>query len=107
AKHPAVHNAAVFVRLAAPNIDKTYEIALAVLFLDRLGEAKDRPLIQKLALRLIAGQTPSGGWSYKCPILSEADSKQLLAVLNKLDAPVLYDPLLNPQLSQSSIGLRR
>src|SRR5262249_44459324 len=103
--HPAGHNAAAFVRLAAPNLEKTYEISLSVLFLDRLGDPKDKPLIQKLALRLIAGQAPSGGWTYKCPILSDADTKQLLAVLRKLDAPVLYDPFaLTRNFSKASLG---
>ena len=54
--------AAAFVRGWCLKIDTTYEIALSILFLDKLGEAKDRELIQKLALRLIAGQGPTGGW---------------------------------------------
>ena len=54
---PAVKQAAAFVRRAAPAMDHTYELALSILFLDRLGDPKDQKLIQTLALRLIAGQS--------------------------------------------------
>ena len=91
----SVLKAAYFVRLSAPKMDRTYELALSILFLDKLGDPNDRPLIQALALRLIAGQTTTGGWSYKCPILKGRDSKDLLALLKKLNAPVLFDPLAN------------
>ncbi len=95
---PAVQQAAKFVRMAAPQIDKTYEIALSILFLDKLGEKqKDEPIIQMLALRLIAGQTPTGGWSYKCPILTKDDSKLLLTTLKKLDNPILFNPVTTAQ----------
>src|ERR1019366_1479439 len=49
----AVQRTAFFVRSRAAQIDMTYELALAILFLDRLGEARDRPLIQGMALRLL------------------------------------------------------
>ena len=49
-------------------LDKTYELALAVLILDRLAQPRDGELIRTLALRLIAGQTAAGGWSYTCPV---------------------------------------
>jgi hypothetical protein len=70
------------VRAEAASETRTYELALSILFLDRLGDARDRPLIQTMALRLIAGQNASGGWTYHNPILSERDSKTLLAFLN-------------------------
>ncbi len=81
ARHSVVQKAAEFVRRATPNLSATYDIALAVLFLDRLGESEDRPIIRALATRLIAGQTVSGGWSYGCPVLSAADQQMLLSVL--------------------------
>jgi hypothetical protein len=87
ANHPVVQTATAFVRASARAIDTTYEISLSILFLDKLGVPADRPLIQKLALRLIAGQTPTGGWSYKCHVLSDQDHKQLLTVLQKLNPP--------------------
>jgi hypothetical protein len=91
----SVQRAAYFVRTAAPKMDRTYELALSILFLDRLGDPRDRPLIQALAMRLIAGQTTTGGWSYKCPILTGKDHTNLLALLKKLPTPVLFDPLAN------------
>ena len=81
ANDPNVRKAADFVREHAANLQATYELALAILFLDRLGDRKDKELIQTFALRLIAGQTGTGGWSYTCPILSPKDHTNLLAVL--------------------------
>ncbi len=99
---PVVQQAAKFVRMAAPQIDKTYEIALSILFLDKLGEKqKDEPVIQMLALRLIAGQTATGGWSYKCPILTKEDSKLLLTTLKKLDNPILFNPITTSQAANT------
>ena len=57
--NPGIQNAAAYVRAWALKVDTTYEIALSILFLDKLGEAKDRDIIHKLALRLIAGRNPS------------------------------------------------
>ena len=42
---------------------------LTILFLDKLGDPRDEPLIRSMALRLVAGQSPTGGWGYKCPVL--------------------------------------
>lgn len=74
-----------FVRLRARDLNDTYDLSLAVLFLDRLGEKKDKGLIQMFALRLIGGQTTSGGWSYKCPVFNPRDQNELLRVLRKLE----------------------
>src|SRR5579884_1644029 len=56
ADDPVIRRAAELVRRDAPKLDFTYEIALSILFLDRLGDNKDRELIRTLAARLIAGQ---------------------------------------------------
>lgn len=45
----------------------TYDLALSVVLLSRLGDRRDRPLIRTLAARLVAGQLESGGWTYTCP----------------------------------------
>ena len=81
ADDPRVQKAADFVRRSVPRLSATYELALAILFLDRLGDRQDDPLIQTMALRLLAGQMPSGGWTYGCPILSPKDESGLAAVL--------------------------
>jgi hypothetical protein len=105
ASDPAVQRAAAFVRMSAPRIDATYEIALSILFLDKLDDPKDRPTIQALALRLIAGQTSTGGWSYKCPILYKKEHDQLLTILRNLNVPVLFDPITGTKASAENSSL--
>jgi hypothetical protein len=83
ADDPAVQAAARFIRLSGPRLHRTYDVTLAALFLDRLGDARDRPLIRSLALRLAAGQTAQGGWSYQCPLLSRSQEKNLEKALHK------------------------
>ncbi|HVK17062.1 MAG TPA: hypothetical protein VM533_08935, partial [Fimbriiglobus sp.] len=63
---PAVANVARYVRSTAPTSTSTYHISLAILFLDRLGDKRDVPLIQVLGVRLYSGLTASGGWTYNC-----------------------------------------
>jgi hypothetical protein len=77
ANEPVVQKAAQFVRGNLANLNQTYELTTALLFLDRLGDSKDRVVIQGIALRLLAGQNSSGGWSYNCPLLSVAEMQQL------------------------------
>jgi predicted Zn finger-like uncharacterized protein len=79
----AVQRAAGFVRLNCDSLTMTYDLALAILFLDRLGDSKDRPLIRELAGRLIAGQNELGGWTYNCRLLSPQESFQLLTFLEQ------------------------
>lgn len=86
---PVLRRVAEVVRRDKPKLDFTYEIALSILFLDRLGEAKDRDLIQTLAVRLIAGQMRTGGWTYGCPLLAKKSQEEILAALHKLDPPEL------------------
>jgi hypothetical protein len=83
ANDPNVQKAANFVRDNSPRTEQTYELALSVLFLDRLGNYADKELIRKLALRLIAGQGQSGGWSYVCPNLSTEEQTQLDQLLRE------------------------
>lgn len=78
---PNIQKAADYVRTEIGSSTKTYELSLAVLFLDRVGERADNELIQALALRLVAGQLASGGWSYDCPTLSPREHKDLLLAL--------------------------
>jgi hypothetical protein len=83
ADDPAVQAAARFIRQSGPQLFRTYDLAVAVLFLDRLGSKRDRPLIRSLGLRLAAGQTAWGGWSYNCPVLTAAREKKLAEALSK------------------------
>jgi len=79
----AMLRAADAVRRASIRITQTYSIALSILFLDRLGDADDVPLIESLMVRLLAGQTGGGGWSYFCPAISEGEMRRLQAKLNE------------------------
>ncbi|HJT76334.1 MAG TPA: prenyltransferase/squalene oxidase repeat-containing protein [Gemmataceae bacterium] len=84
ADDPAVQKAAGVVRGAALPMTMTYALSLSVLFLDRLDDPADEVLIDSMALRLLAGQNPSsGGWSYDCPPLTEAEVGRLQAALKQ------------------------
>lgn len=80
ASDPQVQKAAKAVREVAPRLTATYGLALAIMFLDRLGDPADTPLIQAMAVRLLAGQNArSGGWTYDCPnVLTETELRRLL-----------------------------
>ncbi len=80
---PAVRKAAAFVRGQAATLNATYELSLAILFLDRLGDPRDRTTIQTFALRLVAGQNHHGGWTYHCPILTPPEELQLITFLRR------------------------
>ncbi len=81
ADDPLLKRAAVLVRANARQLNHTYSLALSVLFLDRLGQPEDRTVIQALALRILAGQRPNGGWHYYCPVLPPAEMAALLRFL--------------------------
>jgi hypothetical protein len=95
ASDPAVQKAASFVRSRTAHLEGTYELALAVLFLERLGDGADRLLIRELSLRLVAGQLPDGGWNYSCPVLDSAAQEALLARLERL-RPAFSADLFKP-----------
>src|SRR6266446_7539858 len=73
AADPAVVKAAERIRKAAPEVHRTYELALCILFLDRLGDAQDHSLLERFTSQLIAGQNQQGGWNYRCPKLEQKD----------------------------------
>jgi hypothetical protein len=79
----AVRGIAAMVRPASVDMHQTYSLALSILFLDRLGDPSDVPLIQSMTVRLLAGQNASGGWSYECPAVGEAEVRRLTAHLKE------------------------
>lgn len=81
AEDAQVQQAAAYVRNNVATLNATYELSLAILFLDRLGNPKDRVVIQGMALRLLAGQNDAGGWTYHSPVLTPSDMHQLLVYL--------------------------
>jgi hypothetical protein len=78
---PAIQKAAAAVRNASVELDSTYSLSLCILFLDRLGDLDDVPLIESMTVRLLAGQNGSGGWSYKCPKIGRTEVVRLSTVV--------------------------
>lgn len=79
---PAVTAAAKYLRAHSVGLRWTYSISLVILFLDRLGDGGDEQLIESLAARLVAGQLPSGNWSYNCPdpvVVDQLVARQAIA----------------------------
>lgn len=84
---PSIQAAANFVRSQVPlkEFINTYEVSLALLFLDRLGNKADTPYIQILAGRLVASQTYTGGWGYRVQYLDLKQTKEILGILKQLE----------------------
>jgi hypothetical protein len=91
-----IQKAAKFVRQETPKLSPrsnydTYEAALAILFLDRLGgpSPEDNALIQLEALRLIAGQRADDwGWAYQNPDLDPKQVPELIKQLRDEKVPL-------------------
>lgn len=67
---PSVELAHGFVRKNLSDLKSTYDLALAILFLSRVGDRDNRTPIRDMAARLIAGQNVEGGWTYTCPLVN-------------------------------------
>src|SRR5262249_43182710 len=112
ATDPAVVEITRAVRARAASTTQTYELALCVLFFDRLGDAADQPLIRSIALQLIAGQGILGGWNYGCQPLSDAQRQQLLTLLqaspsarNALDTTIPKLPAIGGRVALTPTNL--
>jgi hypothetical protein len=73
----SIQKAAADLRLRLINSDYTYALSFGILFFDRLGDPGDVPLIESMAVRLLAGQRSTGGWSYHCPGLPADEARRL------------------------------
>lgn len=93
ANDPAVVNITRSARAVVFSTKSTYELSLLIMFLDRLGQKEDRPLIQFLTLRLMSGQMSEGTWSYSCNgiQIDAVEERQLQAELTR-DAARLVTP---------------
>lgn len=96
-----LQKAANRVRFQSGNQRQTYDLALAILFLDRLGNKHDDPLIRELALRLVAGQHANGGWSYSCPVPDQRQRTELMMLLQATKPLPLRIPLENSDLAMN------
>jgi hypothetical protein len=77
----AIKRAAEVVRTSSVSQTGTYEISLAILFLDKMRDPVDIPLIESLTVKLMAGQNAAGGWGYSCPQIADSEVKRLLGLL--------------------------
>jgi len=95
----AVLRIAGYVRAGVAQLTATYELALCLLFLDKLGKPQDRERIQHIALQLIAGQGIQGGWNYNSFPLDEKQEKKLLTMLRNPARPATgaYTPRAIPE----------
>jgi hypothetical protein len=90
----AVQTAARVVRNGAVTLTLNYAIATSILFLDRLGDPQDVPIIQSLGIRLLAAyQTSSKGWSYETSTPPQTEIARLKAVLAGRKEPGTFIPL--------------
>lgn len=83
---PAVRKAADFLRQQVPTLGHTYSLSACIWFFDRLGDKADQPLIEQMTVRLLTGQTATGGWSYDCPIVGPEEARRLINVLKQRPA---------------------
>lgn len=76
---PTIVTITKMVRETGLGENRTYHLALDILFLDRLNDPRDVPLIQVLGARLIVGQNAMGGWGYNSGEGANAAEQQRLA----------------------------
>jgi len=63
ADDPSVRQIAARIRSQERQFTQTYQLTLAILFLDRLGDPRDRALICIFGQRLLGGQFDCGAWT--------------------------------------------
>ncbi|HUR53654.1 MAG TPA: hypothetical protein VMZ71_05965, partial [Gemmataceae bacterium] len=88
----SLKNIVAGVREASYSEHKTYQVALCLFFLDRLGEADDVPRIQMLGARLLTGQNANGGWGYDCCAEPTDQDKQRLRAMKPIPPAASSDP---------------
>jgi hypothetical protein len=68
ASDPSVQQIARLLRGRQRDLMATYELTLAILFLDRLNDSRDRQIIRTFGQHLVAGQLDCGAWTYSCAV---------------------------------------
>jgi hypothetical protein len=79
---PTLVDIARVVRLASIDEERTYCLAWNLIFLDKLGDDIDLPLIQSMGARLIVGQNEAGGWANYVPTLNVVGIQRMVDMLN-------------------------
>jgi hypothetical protein len=92
ANDPDIQKAAEFIRKQAsgPGMGKTYNLATAILFFDKLGDPRDAGQIRAMAARLMFGQNPTGHWDYDCNRVEEPEANALLTYLGNVEPKVNF-----------------
>jgi hypothetical protein len=101
------------VRELCVDCNRVYSLSLGILLFDRLGDERDAPLIQAMAVRLMEGQFKEGGWGYTTPTPDDKEVQRLKSLLEKraqlrtggtrspnAEAPPKLDPELTERLER-------
>jgi len=95
------------VREAAYTEHQTYQAALCLMFLDRLEDPSDVPLIQVLAYRILMGQNSAGGWSYHACDTVPPDHAAWLKANLKGDAKKAVKPRVFPEVLTYATSIKK
>lgn len=109
ANDPGIQRAANFVRFSvrSDKLTSTYEVALALLFLDKLEDKKDQQNIETLAGRIIAAQTPTGGWGYATQYLNQKQTDEIIKYVRQLEPLPLHHLLAGRVPNMSNPFVKR
>jgi hypothetical protein len=83
ADDPLIRRIADKVRDQCVDSNRVYNLTLAILLFDKLGDDRDVPLIQAMAVRLMEGQFKGGGWIYTTPGPDDKEVQRLKSVIQK------------------------
>jgi hypothetical protein len=106
---PAITKIVGHVRQHSYTLNHTYQLGLAIMFLDRLGDPADVPIIQMLGVRLLVGQNKAGGWTYEsCAEIPAAEAQRLQAAFQSQPlnlAPGQTAKQLHPEVARHAQAL--
>jgi len=85
ANDETVKKIAEYVRRQVPEIHEVYDLSLALIFLDKLADQGDEPLIESIAVRLLAGQGDKGGWTYTVDMPHKEEKVRLANLVQDME----------------------
>ena len=78
-RNPTVRKSRSFVRSALAQNSDTYDVSLAIMFLDAMKNVTDRNVLRQAGIRVAQGQLKNGAWSYGVPGPGVVDFRNTLA----------------------------